>query len=450
MAKPQNVLVFAVTIGESYNVGSDVVWGRGTGDKFLMNAENETHKGKKNEAEAVKIAGQMVDAVTGIKPDEQALEEEKVKGLAALAAGIGHDFNNLLMVIMGNAEFALMDLPPRSPVRESIIGIRAAARRAADLCKHLLAYSGKGHVGVEPLDLSEIVRRMEHLLSVPISKKVSFGFDLARDLPPIEGDAAQIRQVIMSLVVHVSDATSGDDSAVSIKTGTRDCSEGYFYGGHLGEKLPAGRYVFLEVSVAGGDTGERRDRRVIDPLFAEKPKGGRPKLAAVLGIIRYHRAALKIDPADNRGTTLTVFFPISLKQIPKVETEEPRGPWRTTGTILLVDDEETVRTVAGRMLKHLGFTVLTAAGGNEAVDIFRKHCDETVVVLLDMTMPGLSSQEVFKELKRDKSDVRIVLTSGFEEADATRRFGLEGLAGFIQKPYELKALRQKLREIVSG
>ena len=372
---------------------------------------------------------------------------QKLESLGVLAGGIAHDFNNLLTSVMGNAELALIEMPPESPGRPYVQDVVTAAERAAQLTRQMLAYSGKGRFAVESLDLSRLVEEMAHLLEVSISKKVALKYDIAADRLPIEADPTQLRQVVMNLVTNAAEALGDRGGSVAIRTGVMTADRNYLSGTYWDEELSEGDYAYLEVA----DTGCGMDRstleRIFDPFFSTKFTGRGLGLAAVLGIVRGHRGAVKIDSQPGRGTTFRVLLPTS----PNVVEDDPQPPrisekWQGSGLILVVDDEESVRTFVKRLLEKHGFTVVTARDGREALDVFRSQCDDIVAVVLDLTMPLMDGKETFRELRRLRSDVQVILTSGYNERDATNQFEGQKLAGFVEKPFQRGYLISILRQ----
>ena len=385
------------------------------------------------------------------KLEAQVQQAQKLESLGVLAGGIAHDFNNLLVGILGNADLALMDLSPASPARASIKEIEQSAVRAAELCRQMLAYSGRGKFLIEAVSLNDIVSEMTHLLEISISKKAVLRYNLAKNLPAIEADVTQIRQVIMNLIINASEALEEKSGVVAISTGLMRCDRAYLEMTWLNDQLPDGEYVFLEVADTGCGMDEVTRRRIFDPFFTTKFTGRGLGLAAVLGIVRGHKGAIKVYSEPGRGTTFKVLFPATTAMATPVGAEQPGGPsWRGQGTILVVDDEETVRAVAQRMLERMGFSVLTASDGREAVETFRAHDGvdggKIACVLLDLTMPHMDGEEAYRELRRIRAGVRVVISSGYGEQEIAQRFAGKGLAGFVQKPYRAEALAKCLRE----
>ncbi len=383
------------------------------------------------------------------KLQEQMLHVQKLESLGVLAGGIAHDFNNLLMAILGNADLALLRLPPGSPARQNIQEIEKASIRASDLCRQMLAYSGKGKFVVECLDLSRIVSEMTHMLEVSISKKAILRYEFGKNLPLLKADATQIRQVIMNLIINASDAIGERSGVISIITGAMDCDRNYLRETYLDENLSEGLYVYIEVSDTGAGMDENTKQRIFDPFFSTKFTGRGLGLAAVLGIVRGHHGAVKVYSEPGKGTTFKVLFPaVAGETAGKAPDADLQEKWRFGGHILLIDDEETVRAVGRNMLEMLGFQVFTAANGLEGLDVFRSNADEIVCVILDLTMPRMSGEETFRELRKLHRNLPVVMSSGYNEQEVSQRFVGKGLAGFIQKPYTLKVLRDTLRSVL--
>jgi signal transduction histidine kinase len=372
---------------------------------------------------------------------------QKLESLARLAGGVAHDFNNLLVGILGNVGYALSELPESSPLYGALGDAQHAALRAADLTKQMLAYSGKGRFLLERLNLNTLLEEMTPLLGSGLSKKASLTFELAAELPEVEADPAQMRQLILNLLTNAGDALGEQKGVISITTGVMHAERDYLSTTYLDEGLPAGEYVFLQVSDTGPGIEPGAVAKIFDPFFTTKFTGRGLGLAAVLGILRGHRGAIRVDSQRGQGSTFRVLFPVA------VEVELEHGPsappdsgvFMGQGLVLVADDEETVRNVATRVLAKCGFRVITARDGAEAVKVYAEHAQQIVLVLLDMTMPGLGGDDVFRELQRIRPDVRVVLTSGYSENDVTSAFVGRGLAGFLQKPWVPGELVRTLR-----
>ncbi len=374
-------------------------------------------------------------------------ETQKLESLGVLAGGVAHDFNNLLLAIIGNADLARMSLPRTSPVREHLLDIESAARRAADLCKQMLAYSGRGKFMPEKLCLNEVIQGTLPMLEVSISKRVALRTQLARDLPSIEADTGQMRQLMMNLVVNASEAVGDNYGVVTLATGVRNCDERYFKTSYLSDKLSPGVYAYLEVTDTGCGMDDATRERIFEPFFSTKFTGRGLGMPAVLGIVRGHNGAIKVYSEPGKGTTFLVLFPaldVPATEEPAAGEDGLRG-WKGTGTVLLVDDEDSVRSVGKRMLIRAGFGVLLARDGQEALDLFRKRAGEIACVILDVTMPNMDGEECFHGLRKIRSDIPVILSSGYTEQFVSERFAGEVPAGFIQKPYVLGSLVEALR-----
>ena len=381
--------------------------------------------------------------------DAKLQQTQKLESLGMLAGGIAHDFNNLLTSILGYADLALLELPPRSPALPLIGEAVNGARRAAELTAQMLAYSGKGRFVVEQLDISRLIDDITRLLEISISKKCVLKYNLLPNLPSISADATQIRQVIMNLVINASEAIGDRSGVIMLTTGAMYCDSAYLSETYLDENLPEGLYVYLEVADNGAGMSEETRARVFEPFFTTKFTGRGLGLAAVLGIVRGHHGALKIYSEQGVGSTFKALFPAT--DLPASMAESPEAQaleWRGGGVVLVVDDEETARGLAVHMLERMGFEVLAAADGREGVEIFRANKANIRLVLLDMTMPHMDGEETFRELRRIRIDVRVVLTSGYNEQTATSRFAGKGLAAFIQKPYRFEELRAVVRNVL--
>lgn len=405
----------------------------------------------------VRMAGTALDVTARkkAKEDRQRVEKklqetQRLESLGVLAGGLAHDFNNLLTGVLGNSSLARMELSASSPLIPCLDQIEEAAMRAADLCKQMLAYAGKGRFVVKNLDLNTLVRDTTHLLQSSIGKGVVLRFKLAEGLSAISADATQLRQIVMNLVINASEAIGERSGTVTISTGLVHADRVYLNETLAAPELAEGDYVFLEVTDDGcGMTPEVREK-IFDPFFTTKFTGRGLGLAAALGIVRGHRGALKVYSEPGKGTAFKILLPCTGGRATEpAHPEAGTALWSGLGTVLVVDDEETVRAAAGRMLESLGFTVLSARDGREAVEHFRTDGSVIRAVLLDLTMPHLNGEETFRKLRQIHPEVRVLLMSGFNEQEAADRFIGKGLAGFLQKPFRLEDLRTRMKEILT-
>ncbi len=374
---------------------------------------------------------------------------QKMESLGLLAGGVAHDFNNLLVGILGHAGLALMELPEDSPARSLMQRVEVAAVRASELTQEMLAYSGRGNFQVETVDLSLLVEEMIQLLNVTISKKAVLDVDFATGLPGIRADATQVRQVVMNLITNASEALQGGVGAIRIATGLVDADRGVLSETYVDDNLPAGTYVYLEVTDTGSGMDRETRSKIFDPFFTTKFTGRGLGLAAVLGIVRGHRGAIRVDSQVGRGTSIRVFFPAADAAPKRVEpaTAESRAD-HGSGCILIADDEELVRSVARLSLESAGYKVLLATDGIEAVEVFRQHHDELRAVLLDITMPRLGGDEAFLEIMRIRSDAKVIVASGCHRQAAVERFEGVQPAAFLQKPFRPRQLIDSVRRVL--
>lgn len=390
-----------------------------------------------------RFIGQMVD-ITARKEAEEALRQaQKLESIGILAGGIAHDFNNLLTGIMGQASLALAKLPFDSSAREHIHKSVVAAERAAELTRQLLAYAGKGHSYIEPIQLNDMVTENIELLNISL-KDVSLHMELAPNLPLIEVDRGQAQQVVMNLAINATEAVQGcERNYVTILTYPQTIVAEEFQGSFVGgDKLASGRYVCLQVSDTGVGMDLATQERIFDPFFSTKEEGRGLGLSATFGIIRAHKGGLIVQSEAGSGTTFMVLFPASSSTLVAKNALEARIPiiHDHASTILVIDDEEPVREAVQDILHSVGFHVLIAQDGVEGVKMYKRHQADIELVLLDMRMPGMDGEETFKKLKAFDPDVRVVLSSGYNEMETMSRFVGEGIIDFLQKPYDLETL----------
>ncbi len=383
------------------------------------------------------------------KLEEQMLQAQKLESLGVLAGGIAHDFNNILMAVIGHCELAQRRIANESPARPNLEQIKSAAAKAADLANQMLAYSGKGKFIVEPLNLNVLIIEMKQILGVSISKKAAISFDLFEALPTIEADATQMRQIIMNLVINASEALGQKNGVISITTGTQFCNKNYLSETWLDEDLPAGHYVFMEIADNGCGIPKNDISRIFEPFYSTKFSGRGLGMAAVLGIVRGHNGAIKVYSEPQMGSTFKVLFPASTLVAERIEAVDQPVQVKATGQVLLVDDEESLRSIGKAMLEELGFDVLTAADGFEALASYQQQRQDIRFVLMDLTMPHMDGEEAFRELRRIDPAVQVIICSGYNEIDVTQRFAGKGLAGFLKKPYQLQELQKVVSKITN-
>jgi len=376
----------------------------------------------------------------------QLLQSQKLESLGVLAGGIAHDFNNILMAIMGNAELAKMRVRPESPAVENLNRIETSAARAADLAKQMLAYSGKGKFVVEQINLNRLLEEMLHLLEVSISKKAILRLNLHDHLPTVTADATQMRQIIMNLVINASEAIGEKSGVIAVTTGYMDCDRSYLKDIWLDENLKDGLYVYLEIADTGCGMDKETIGKLFDPFFTTKFTGRGLGMSAVLGIIRGHHGAIKVYSEPGKGTSFKILLPASDKPTELFNGHNVNGNFKGSGTVLLVDDEESVRGIGVEMLKELGYTGITATDGRDALEQFKAH-PEICCVILDLTMPKMDGEQCFRELRLLRPDIKVIMSSGYSEQEVSEKFIGKGVAGFIQKPYKLSMLQDTMKNL---
>ena len=373
--------------------------------------------------------------------DARQQQSQKLEGLGVLAGGIAHDFNNLLVSILGNAGLALLKLPSDSPTRDRIEDIETAARQAAELCRQLLAYSGQGHLETHSLDVPRLIREVTDLLVVSMPSNVLLNLDLPETLPAISADPSQIQQVMMNLLTNAAEAIGDDSGVVRVTTRERRLGRSDLDALGAAAEVSGGRFVEIVVAESGCGMDAATRARVFEPFFTTKYAGRGLGLAAVGGIIEAHRGALSVESEPGAGSVFRVLLPV--QQFNVAPPPSDSTPETHTPVVLVVDDEDTVRSVTREVLEHFGFQVVEASDGFEAIDIFLTR--EIDVVVLDLTMPRLNGEETFRELQRIRPDVRVVLASGYSEKRISSQFAGRGIAAFMQKPWSPQVLVERVR-----
>jgi len=378
--------------------------------------------------------------------EERIRQAAKLESLGVLAGGIAHDFNNLLTGILGGASLLQDEIPAHSVLYPAVETIAIASQRASELTRQMLAYSGRGHFVIETVDLPERVRQILTLLEASTPKHVRLALDLENSDCLIEADTGQLQQILMNLIINAAEATATEGVvSISVRRVPIAVSRPT-----LAADLVAGEYVVLEVRDSGTGMDEDTRRKIFDPFFTTKFTGRGLGLAAVLGIVRGHKGGIEVESAPGRGSRFTVYFPASA-----VRMKRAAGPASTTtsairtGTVLLVDDEDVVLRAGRLALERLGFRVLLARSGSEAVEQFRSQHRDLALVILDMTMPGLSGADALHQLKAIDSSVPVLGTSGFSADEARSRFG-QTIAGFIPKPYSLRSFSDTVLSITAA
>jgi PAS domain S-box-containing protein len=401
----------------------------------------------------VRTVGATQDITDQKRAQEESFARQKLESVGTLAGGIAHDFNNLLGAVLAQAELAMAQLAAGSPADEELKAIRDVAIRGSDIVRQLMIYAGKESDILEPVDVSKAVQGMLGLLRVTLSRRAALVTDLAENLPPVKARVAQIRQIVMNLVVNASDAIQDDDGVVRVTTGQvsvrRDIA------GIAPEGLAeGGDYVQLEVSDTGRGMSQEIQARMFDPFFTTKSAGRGLGLAVVHGIVRSLHGTIRVVSESGKGTTFLILLPCTETGAP-ASTEEVSSMGqipRSSGsaTVLVVEDEEPLRTALRKMLAKVGFGVLEAANGSEAIELLRAGAGKIELLLLDLTIPGATSQEVLAEAVKARPDLKIILTSAYTERIVGARLNAPQVCGFVRKPFQFKDLVEKLRSALSS
>ncbi|TLS76910.1 response regulator [Mariprofundus erugo] len=387
---------------------------------------------------------------------EQQVEEERLhqaqrlESLGVLAGGIAHDFNNLLTAIMCNAAIAEKKLGPTSPAQSHLASIVKASECAASLCNKMLAYSGKGQFALQPVNLSDLAKDMTEMFKASINKGISLQLKLEASIPMVEVDLPQMQQIMMNLIMNASEAIGEKSGIITIATGAIRLEQKDISVMGLFEHVKPGRYVIIEVSDTGCGMSRETQEKLFEPFYTTKFTGRGLGMSAVLGIIRGHKGAIKVYSEEGHGSCFKVFLPACDRVFFESQLRESQAPDSCLGRMLIVDDEESVRESAAMILEDCGFEVLTAPDGKAALEIYREHSGDICMVLLDMMMPHMNGEQTFTALQKFDPNIRVLLSSGYNEQEAVRRFTGKGLAGFIQKPYLPESLALKCREVLHG
>ncbi len=375
--------------------------------------------------------------------ESQLFHAQKLESLGVMAGGIAHDFNNLLTCIGGFADLAASTLPDASPAHSHLEKVREATTRAAGLARQMLAYAGKATQTVRLVDLNRLIKESARFLESSIPKKCVLRFELSSSIPAVVADPTQINQVVMNLVINAGEAIGDRPGNITVWTGV-EVHEWSDHGStSFDAVLPPGRYAVMVITDTGSGMTQETKRRIFDPFFTTKFTGRGLGLAAVLGIVRGHKGAIRCESAPGRGTRFRVLLPMAETIAIPSEGGPPSSPIRAerAGTALVVDDEETVRNLAGSMLETMGWKVVSAANGREAVRHFRGHADQFDLVLLDMTMPEMDGLETLAELRRIRAGVPVVLCSGYTDECLSKPSSDDGPPPlFLPKPFRMDDL----------
>ena len=415
----------------------DMLTRKGRLRRVITSAALVTYQGE----EAV-LTGFM-DLTLRLKTEEALRQAQKLESLGLMAGGIAHDFNNLLTALIGNLDLARMSHPDPGASSPFLDAMSATLRRASDLARQMLAYAGQARVEIRPVDLNASARELAGLMSASMSKKIELRFELAEDLPLVEGDPVQLQQVLLNLITNAADAVGDREGVITVSSRVDGC-------GPEGE--PGGRSAVLEVRDTGAGMSAQVKARIFDPFFTTKASGRGLGLSALLGILKAHKAAVQVESEPGSGTRFILRFPLpekAVEQDPRVAT----GAFfvqAVGGRVLLVDDEAEIRTTAGAQLQRMGFQVIEAADGREALSEVDRHGDALIFVILDLSMPRMDGAEALARIRERHPDLRVILSSGFDPKQRTPELLQQPNTWFLPKPYRLSELRKMVSEVLGS
>ena len=376
---------------------------------------------------------------------------QRLESLGLLAGGVAHDFNNLLTGILGHAELARTALSSDHDACRHLDGIALAALRAADLARQMLRYSGHASPQRVPVHLRAVLEECVRMMGPSFAGTVRLTCHFAPELPMVEADATQVRQIAMNLLTNALDAVGEQGGEITLSTGVATLGHAELQRTVAGQQAAAGRYAYLEVGDTGPGIAPHVQARIFDPFFTTKFAGRGLGLAVVLGLVKGHGGAIEVTAPPGRGSTFRVYLPAG--ETAAATAPLPAMPVETlsirSATILLVDDEDAVRRVAEQMLLLDGHRVVSAKDGREAVELFARLAPEIDCVLLDLTMPHMDGREAFVELRRLRPDVRVVLSSGYDAPRTLQDLAGRSPTGFVQKPFQIQELLDAVRRALA-
>jgi PAS domain S-box-containing protein len=387
------------------------------------------------------------DVTEWSKLQEMLQHSQRLEGIGLLAGGVAHDFNNLLTGILGNASLALEDAPPS--IAGYLRNVLNAGERASELTRQLLAHAVKGPCLICSTDVPDLVRDLLPLIQAGIPRNVEIVLEFEPGVAPVEADAAQLRQVIMNLVINGAEAVGEAPGTVWVRVRAEhlegaDVVRRYY----ASDQVVSGQFVMIEVTDTGGGMDEDTQSRIFDPFFTTKILGRGLGLAGTLGIVRQHRGGIRVESAPGRGTTFEVVIPASAAKPAETPKDAVASAPPISGSVLVIDDSDIVRNVARAVLERVGYRVTLAENGKQGVELFSQTPDGFSIVLLDLSMPQMGGEEALGHLLRLRPDVKVLIVSGHGESEVRRKFGDSHTAGFLQKPFSAGRLVQKIREVL--
>jgi PAS domain S-box-containing protein len=379
--------------------------------------------------------------------EEAVRRTQKLESVGVLAAGVAHDFNNVLTAILGNVSLVrrrLADVVTEGDIDGMLDSAERATNRAADLVKQLLNYAGTGRREMRPVDICQVTKDALAIVQASVSRKIRILRDVPESCPMIPADVGQLQQLVLNLVLNGAESIGENQGEVSVRVRVRDVSQSELTERYAGFSLPQRPYTEIQIRDTGIGMDEDTQQRIFDPFFTTKFLGRGLGLAAALGIVRSHGGGIAVQSAPGKGTTFTVLLPAEQQtgDEPLTVSESITELARGEGLVLVVDDEVAIRSLMQHTLEELGYTVLTAEHGAQALELFDRVGKEIELVLLDLVMPVLDGAETAVALHARKPDIPILVISGLADDDALGRFGNVRIAGFVPKPFAPEQLAQ--------
>ena len=373
------------------------------------------------------------------------LRLQKAESLGLMAGGIAHDFNNILTAITGNLDLARGQLTETHPAAACLRAAQQASDRAAELCRHMLTYSGGGHLDTARHDLTDLLRAWQPALARELPAAQRLELALPERPLPVEVDPAQVRQALLHVLRNAVEAAGQDPGVITLAAQLRPCTADDLQTPWMPDQRPAGDYVEVSVTDQGGGMSTDTLQRIFDPFFSTKFTGRGLGLPATLGIVRMHHGVVKVESRLGEGTTFRLLLPLARGPAQPARATRSDAPAQRR-TILVADDEPAIRSLCTQMLEHYGFSVLVAADGTEAVEVFQREGDAVHCLLLDVTMPRMGGAEALQAIRRLSPHVPAIITSGYSEQDVAARFAHTPFDTFLQKPFNSHALRQAVQQ----
>ena len=390
------------------------------------------------------IRSNLVD-ITKTKQLQAQLEQaQRMEAIGTLAGGIAHDFNNVLMAIQGHASLMLLHIDSDHPHFHHLKGIEDSIQSAATLAKQLLGFARRGKYDVKPTNLNDLIHKSSEMFG-RTRKEIDIHRNCRESIWPVEVDRSQVEQVLLNLYVNAWHAMPGGGNLYIATTNV------VLHGGYTKPiNVEPGNYVKISVTDSGEGMDEAVQERIFDPFFTTKEmgRGTGLGLASAYGIIKNHSGIITVDSKKGRGSTFDIYLPASQKAIATEEKKMADEISKGTETVLIVDDEHRVLDVGKKMLESMGYKVLSAKDGKQAVEAYRKHCKEIDLVILDMVMPGMGGGESYDRMKAIDPGLKVLLASGYSINGEASEILKRGCDGFIQKPFNINELSGKIREVL--